>query len=332
MRVDNCGDEADVMERKAYAAYKYNVKKKAELKNILDLFDRAFELNNNKISYYMFLPYMSVITYNAKYLKNLSDDDILTRYDNIQEYLDHQIKSEKSADKKNKLLGYKSTIDGLLVGVVNIDCDFVREKLGPKFQEDPSDIKLAKKVFGFMLNGKCTDDPLWLQAGETILNEEPDFGIAKALGAKFKAAGQFDKSEAYFNKALELTDDPQAKADMYVQLGSLAEKKGQKSSARGLYRKALGVDPSKKEAYTAIGNLYCTSFNQCAGKQDIVKDRAVYLAAYEMFRKAGNTKAMNSAKAQFPSKEEIFTLNYEKGQSISVGCWIGETVTLETRD
>ncbi|MEL7001366.1 MAG: hypothetical protein AAFN93_01390, partial [Bacteroidota bacterium] len=258
--------------------------------------------------------------------------EILERYDNIQEYLDHQIKVEKSADKKEKLLGYKSTIDGLLVSVVNIDCDFVREKLGPKFQENPSDIKMAKKVFGFMLNGKCTDDPLWLQAGETILQNEPDFGIAKALGAKFKAAGQLEKSESYFNQALELADDPGAKADMYMQLGSLTEKKGQKSSARELYRKAVNTDPSKREAYTAIGNLYYGSFNQCAGKQDIVKDRAVYIAAHAMFKRAGNSSAMASAKAQFPSKEEIFTLNYEKGQSLTVGCWIGESITIDTRD
>jgi len=220
----------------------------------------------------------------------------------------------------------------LLVSVVNIDCDFVRENLGPKFQENPSDIKMDKKIFWFMLDGKCTDDPLWLQSGETILKNEPDFGIAKALGSKFKAAGQLDKSESYFNQALELADDPGAKADMYMQLGSLAEKKGQKSSARGLYRKAVNAAPSKREAYTAIGNLYYGSFNQCAGKQDIVKDRAVYIAAYDMFKRAGNSSAMSSAKAQFPSKEEIFTLNYEKGQSLTVGCWIGESVTIDTRD
>jgi hypothetical protein len=41
---------------------------------------------------------------------------------------------------------------------------------------------------------------------------------------------------------------------------------------------------------------------------------------------------MAMAKEQFPSKEEIFLVNYQAGQTIRVGCWIGETTTIRTRD
>ncbi|MCG8390335.1 MAG: hypothetical protein MJA30_32600 [Cytophagales bacterium] len=323
-----CGKEADIAARKAYNAYRYNVRDRTKLENILSLFNEAHNLNGKDLPYYMLLPYMSVVQYNAKYLKNLSEDQILENYDKIMEAVDYQIANEKSSDRVEKLKGYKSSIDGILVGLVNIDCDFVKEKLAPKFKEDPSDLKMAKKIFGFMLNGKCTDDPLWLETGEVILANEPDFGIAKALGVKFKAADDNEKAQKYFTQALEITDDPSAKADMYIQLGNL--KSG--SSARDYYRKALGVDPSKKEAYSAIGYLYYGSFEGCAGKEDWVKDRAVFIAAYEMFRKGGNTSMMSKAKEAFPSKEEVFTYNYEVGNSISVGCWIGETVTIQTRD
>ena len=73
------------------------------------------------------------------------------------------------------------------------------------------------------------------------------------------------------------------------------------------------------------------SHKQCAGLESKVKDRGVFLAAYKMYKKAGNSSKMARAKAQFPSSEEIFTEGMTIGQSISVGCWIGETVTLQKR-
>ena len=78
--------------------------------------------------------------------------------------------------------------------------------------------------------------------------------------------------------------------------------------------------------------MYMRSYADCAKKENRVKDRAVYLAAYKMFRMAGNTKQMNAAKEQFPSVGEIFELNIKKGDSMTVRCWINETVSIDTRD
>ncbi|MEQ8245561.1 MAG: hypothetical protein RIB66_19240, partial [Fulvivirga sp.] len=162
---------------------------------------------------------------------------------------------------------------------------------------------------------------------QKIQEVQPEFGLAKNIGLKFKGENNAE-AEKYFTQAISLTEDPGNKADMYIQLGTL--KSG--AAAREMYRKALAADPTKREAYGAIGYLYYGSFESCAGKQDIVKDRAVFLAAYDMFERAGNSKMMQAASEQFPSKEEIFTYNYNAGASISVGCWIGETTTIRTRD
>lgn len=324
MRVKYCGEEEAVIVREAYETYKQNAKKVSELPNMLKLFDRAFELKGTDMDYYVIQPYMGTIVNNVKYVKNLSEEEILERYDNIMSIIEYNIAQGKNLDRWE---GYKTNVTSMLVGIVNIDCDFVKKNLEPKFRENPDDLKLAKKIFGYMLNGKCTDDPLWLEAGMKIVEEEPDFGLLKNIALKLKGVDNA-KAELYFNKALESTEDPGNKADMYIQLGTL--KSG--AAAREMYRKALAADPTKREAYGAIGYLYYGSFESCAGKQDIVKDRAVFLAAYDMFERAGNSKMMQAASEQFPSKEEIFTYNYNAGASISVGCWIGETTTIRTRD
>lgn len=326
MRIKNCGEEADVMARKAYSAYRYQIKKKAELENILKLFDKAYELGGDNVDYYMHVPYMSVVVYNKKYLDNLSDTDILDRYDKIMETVDHQI--QKGGKYVDKLTDYRGKIDGLLVSVIDVDCDFVKANLAPKFKETPNDLKLAKKIFAFMLNGKCTDDPLWVEAGRVIQEKEPSYGLAKNLGLKYKASGNDSKAVEFFEMALALTEDPGQKAEMYIQLGAV---KGG-SGARAMYAKAISVDPTNKDAYSALGNLYFNSFNSCKGEKDMVKDRAVFLLAYDMFQKAGNTRGMQSAKEQFPSTEEIFTYNYTKGDKITVDCWINEATTIRSRD
>jgi hypothetical protein len=74
------------------------------------------------------------------------------------------------------------------------------------------------------------------------------------------------------------------------------------------------------------------SANECKKLESQAQDRLIYIAAYEMYAKAGNSQKMAAAKALFPSKEEIFLLNWKTGEQKNTGCWVGETVTLKTRD
>ena len=65
--------------------------------------------------------------------------------------------------------------------------------------------------------------------------------------------------------------------------------------------------------------------------ENIVETRAIYIAAYNWYSKAGNASKKSAAKAQFPSIEEIFTYGLKEGDDITVGCWINETVQLQRR-
>ena len=107
--------------------------------------------------------------------------------------------------------------------------------------------------------------------------------------------------------------------------------RGKKVSARDYCRKALQVDATKKEAYKIIGDLYYNSYNDCRKGENPVHDRGNYMAAYDMYRKAGEAASMKRAKEQFPSMEEIFTWNLKVGDTFRVACWINETVTIDKR-
>jgi hypothetical protein len=333
MRVKNCGEEATVTSRKALSFYKFNVNS-AKSAEVLPIMEKAFELNGNNIMDGLLVPYMQAVRVTSLKHKSLTEDQIIAKYDMVSAVVDAKIKKAQSEAKPiDKLKKSKDEIDAILLTLVKFDCDRVRSTLAPKFKQNPTDITLAKKIFGFMLQGKCTDDPLWLEAGEAIHNGgDKDFGLAKNLGLRYLTADNTEKADYYLKEALQLAANNTDKADVLILQGSLASKKGSKSDARELFRQASAADPANKDSYEKIGDLYFNSFNECSKKENQADDRAVYLLAYDYYAKAGATQKMGAAKASFPSKEDIFLVNYTAGQSIRVGCWIGESTTVRTRD
>lgn len=330
LRIKNCGDEVNVMNRKASASFKYFQKNKEKLPELLALYDKVYEISGNNVTNGNLLTYMITVKNNQIALKNVTDDQILARYDKVMAVIDAKMKilmSQNKTQEVEQLKGIKDAIDSELLKMVTVNCDFVKKNLAPKFKQNPNDLALAKKIFKFMLEGKCIDDPLWFEAGEEIFKTEKDFGLGKTLAAKCISAGNYDKAEAILKEALPLAKTPQEKSEGQLYLGSIEVKKGNYTGARDLFRQS-----GSAEAYEKIGDLYYNSFDNCAKKQNVAEDRLVYIAAYEMYQKAGNNALMARAKAQFPSTEEIFLLNWQKGSSQRVGCWIGENVVLKTRD
>lgn len=334
MRIKTCGEEATVLNRKANALFKHSYKNKEKSAEILALYDKVYEMNGNNVTDISLTNYMNIVKANVTFHKNLSDEQILQRYDKIINATDSKTKIALEKNKQpdvEKLKGYKDTVDGILTGLIKVDCPFVKKNLEPKFKQNPSDIALAKKIFGFMLNGKCTDDPLWLEVGEAIHKVEKDYGLAKNIGIRYLSNDNTDKAEFYLKEALGLAKEPADKAEVLIYLGGIESKKGNKIGARALFRQSLAADPSSKEGFEKIGDLYQTSLNDCAKKVSMAQDRLVYIAAYDMYQRAGNSQKMSNAKSQFPSVTEIFELSWKEGEAKKIDCWIDETVVLKVR-
>jgi tetratricopeptide (TPR) repeat protein len=332
-RIKYFNDKANVLNRKAIKAYKYYIKDYERSEELLKMFDEAYELAGNKVLNQNLLAYMNVIKVNKLVKKNLTDEQVLERYDNIISIIDYKLKEARSAGKStDRLSTQKSHIDNILTEIVVIDCAFVETTMGPKFKETPDDVKLVKRMFSFMLTGKCTDSSLFLDVAKQLQKLEPNYGLAKVIGTKCLSSKDYTCAEAYLQESLKYTEEGNEKSEVLVMLGNMKRLQGQKGPARSYYRQAISADPANKQAYEGIGDLYFTSFDLCKGEKDMVKDRLVFIAAYKMYQKAGNREKMGNAKAQFPSTEEIFNGDYSKGQAMTVGCWINEAVQLASRD
>ncbi len=342
LRLTNCGDEVNVLNRKAAANVKYNINNKEKAAELLTMYDRVYEISGNNVNDNNLEAYISVVFVNFLTQKNLpeaqktlTEDQILARYDKLVGVLDAKLKKSQEENKTADVEKYKSikvNVDDKLAKMVTINCAFVKKNLEPRFRQNPTDVALAKKIFQFMLNDKCTDDPLWFEATEVVHKASPDFTLAKVLGAKYLQAKNFDKALPLLNEALTLASTPAEKGEVNILLGDNENQKGNKQAARDFYRKAIAADPANKDGFEKIGDLYYFSFAECSRKQSLAEDRLVYLAAYDMYAKAGNQEKMKSARGQFPSVTELFELNWKEGETKRIDkCWVGETVTLRTR-
>jgi tetratricopeptide (TPR) repeat protein len=334
LRISNCGDEVNVLNRKAIYAAVYNGQNKDKTAEVLALYDKVYEISGNNVLDNNLLTYMQVVQLNVALLKNLSEDQILQRYDKLSGVIDVKIKKAQAENKQadvDRLKKTKSSVDDILIKLVKVDCPFVKKNLEPKFRQNPNDLVLAKKIFQFMTTGGCVDDPLWLESAEVIHKESPDYGLAKNMGKVYAKNGNMTKAEELINESVTLATSPQDKAEAYLIQGDLLAQKGSKSAARESYRKAIAADGSSKEGYEKIGDLYLGSFKDCQKGTSLAEDRLVYIAAYEMYVKSGNQQKINQARAQFPSVTELFELNWKEGESKTISCWVGETVVLKTR-
>lgn len=335
LRMKYCGDDPVVHNRKALSFLKFNINEQPE--ESLKILDETLQKNGNNVMDPTIVPYFQTVRLNALKFKKMTDTEILDRYDKLNVIIDDKIKKAQSEGKPvDKYKKYKDDIDAILITMVKVDCDFVRNNLAPKFKQNPNDISLAKKIFSFMLQGKCTDDPLWLQAAETVYNDpngQKDCGLAKNLGIIYMSKDELDKAEKFLKEAQTVCSDGQDKGEVLLSLGTLASRRGKKSEARELYRQAASADATvAKDAYEKIGDLYFNSAGECSKKINQADDRLVFLLAADYYQRAGNGKKVAMAKEAFPSKEDIFLVNYQPGDSKKVECWINESTTIRTRD
>jgi len=328
MRIANCGDMENVLNRKAIYAATYNAQNKDKTAEVLALYDKVYEISGNNVLDNNLLTYMQVIQINDALLKNMTDEQVLQRYDKLSEVIDAKIKKAQIENKQadvDKLKKTKASIDEILPKIVTVNCDFVKTTMQPVFRKNPSDLGLAKKMFQFMTADGCIDDPLWLEVAEAIHKDSPDYGLAINMAKIYAKNGNMEKAETFATEAATLASTPDQKESSTIFVGDLLAQKGSKSAAREAYRKA------GKAGFEKIGDLYMGAGADCRKGVSLAEDRLVYLAAYEMYAKAGDGPKMAAAKAQFPSVTELFELNWKEGESKPISCWVSETVVLRTR-
>jgi len=334
LRIKNCGEEGNVLNRKAFSAYKFNGQNKEKVAEVLAIFDKTFEVNGNNVMDANLDGYMSAIKSNVDLLKNLNEDQIMQRYNKLMEVIDAKVKKAQEQNKTSDLEKYKklvSLIDSKLAKVVKINCEFVKKNFVSKFQANPGDVALAKKIYTGMLSDNCANEAVWIQAAELLYKTNPDFGVTKELCSAYIQNKAFDKAAPLLTDIQTKGKTPGEKAWFDILNGDAELQKGNKPGARDNYKKALVTDPASKDAYEHLGDLYVASAGECAKTPGSVEEKLVYIAAYQQYYKAVKVDKCQETLTKYPSLAELQKANLKQGEQKKLACWIDETVTVKAR-
>lgn len=326
-RVKQCGDEAAVLNRKATYAAIYNGQNKDKVQDVLALFDRVLDISGDKVSDNVLDNYFRIVYSNFMLIKNKNEDEIFAHYQKIQSAIDVKIakyQHENKVTEAEKLKVSAANVETLLTKMIPANCDYIRKNLEPKFRMDPGNLAVARKIVGFMSIGKCTNDSLFIEAGEVVHRIDPtkDFTLTKDLALKYLQIGNTPKALTYSTEAIGLAKSNAERSEAFIVLGLAQMKMNQPESARDSFKQAVAADPVARGPYEKLGDLYASA--NCDGLN--------YIAAYNMYVKAESNEKMKKMKAQFPSKRELAERKLKAGEKKTAGCWINENITIETRD
>lgn len=202
------------------------------------------------------------------------------------------------------------------------------------FDANQSNAVWLQRAAGRMSAKDCTDDPLFFKLVNAYHNLSPSANSAYYLGILKDKEGNSSEALAFYEQSLSLETDTFKKSKLYERIGDKFKKAGSYGKARNYYGQALSLNPSNGRPHLKIAAMYNSSANSC-GTDNFTKRAVFWLAADEASKagrvdpnlKSAAAQTATSYRSKAPQKSEIFSSG-RAGEKISIGCWIGRTVTV----
>ena len=146
--------------------------------------------------------------------------------------------------------------------------------------------------------------------------------------------GDLEKAIGYFDQAIELESDPMKKADNCYNAAVVLMSKKMYGRAKTYAAKAISNNANCGKAYILIAQMYGASPNW---SDESALNKCTYFAAIDKLQRAKSVdpsvaeeadKLIRTYAAYTPKDEDLFFLGLKKGNSVTIGGWIGETTTI----
>ncbi len=328
VRIANYGDAANVTAMKAMDLESY--RKEDALKDCYDLYLAAVKLDGIKPEYVVKFMETTIRYVKAGFAEPTL---VVDNYDIASDLLD------KELDKADSAKGV--LIRSYIAGVENAfspyaDCSHLVEIYSKKFQADPNNVDLLKKITNIMMKKGCTEEQLFFDATDNLYKLEPSPITAYRMGQMCVSKKRFADAVKYLTNAV---NDLEAKSDKYgacMLLGYAQAQQGSYAAARSSYYRAAEIDNTKGDPYLQIASLYMSHHSS----DDGMGGRSAYWAAADKAARARSidpsvaddaNRIISKCAGAYPKKADAFMLNLMDGQSFVVPGWIGESTTVRTR-
>ncbi len=352
-QVECYGNESFVYGRQAFDMF-YGLgpegkKINSDLTETKKVLEKAVAKGGNNTEYVVMLPYATVV---AELFTQEKMDKAEARkvYKTLNDICDHNIENNQKFKAQYEYA--KTSMNQVFSGIEYyiFDCDYFKEKFKPTFEADPDNPEFLKDAILTLKRQGCDSTDVFLLKLEEkwskyaveenakikaeFLKENPA-AWAKELYDQDDYNGAIDK----YNEAIEKEADSEKQASYLFSIASIQFRKLRSySSARETAYKAAKLKPGWGRPYMLIGDMYGSTASSCG---DSWNQRLAILAAMDKY---GYAKSIDSEVAEeassklskyyssMPEKQEGFMRGVKAGQSVQVGCWIGESVKVRFAD
>ncbi len=329
-------EEADMRSRQAYNMYYFLNTPYSET---VEVIEKAMKLGGDKTSYSVIDPLAKITVFQFE-KEQIDAAGARDRYNKLIALSEAGAANDKDygqyyEQSKQAVISHFAPIERAI-----FDCEYFKNKYIAQYKADPDNKEVYKEVYKQLKRGGCDkSDPLIYEIYlKDSIATMANFNANNpgVVANKMYKSGDFNGALAKYQEAANAETNPSDKASYLFSMASINFRKLKKySEARRLAREAAKLRPDWGKPYMLIGDMYASSSGSC-GKTPFDKGLAA-IAAIDKYRKAKSvdpsfadeaSKKIGRYMAYRPDQEEAFMMKVKEGQTKTVPCWIGETVTV----
>jgi hypothetical protein len=308
----------------------------------------AVDAGGMNTNYVVFMPYASIAVFQYKN-NQMQAEEARNIYLKLNEIADHNIANNKNFSAYYKQA--KDAMNGTFAQIENqiFDCEYFKKKFEPEYRAKSDDTELLKFIYNRLIQQGCVEtDAFVLElksryeevvAAENAAKLEEyyktnpgDHGIALFKEGKFNQA--LAKFEEGIVKEKAGASDNEKLANYHFYIASIQFRQFDRyGAARDNARTAARYKSNWGQPYLLIGDMYAATSNSCGN--DAFDRHLAVIAAIDKYAYARSIDSEVASEASskigrysayLPDKEDGHMRGIAEGASMTVPCWIGETV------
>jgi tetratricopeptide (TPR) repeat protein len=215
-----------------------------------------------------------------------------------------------------------------------LSCEKMENYYSNNYEAHKTDVAWLEAMISALYDKKCYNS-LVLNKGALALNAlKPTKQTAHQLGMLALKKGNTKDAVKYFDQSASLETTPDKKGDIYYEIAS-AYKNVDRAEAKKYALKAVELNPKSGKPYLMLAEMYNSVGKECE-LNDFDRKALIWLAIdtakkaemAEPKYKATVAALMVAYNKKKPTKDQAKAAGKKKGDTITYGCWINETVTV----
>ncbi|PVX50794.1 hypothetical protein C7377_1110 [Balneicella halophila] len=326
-------NEAYLLGRKGYDLYNYRKNDIEDVKKAYDYMMQSIEQAGVESEATVIDRAMAATTDLYKNGK-IGKDEVVNNFIKFNTLINNIYDVEKNPKVLKRTAKALNNVQQYFILSEAADCNTLQNIFASKYEENKNNKEELLSIVRILNRFECTDSQLYADIAESLYKIAPTSEAALSLGIRYLKAKDMTQAKKYIQEASNMETDQLRKADIHYMLANIALAESRYSTVRTEANKALEIRPDWGKPKLIIAKAYLGS-----SKGDLItRSKAVWAAVDKAAQAKNDPETASEAQAfinrcsgYFPPCDELFFHSIKKGQSVSVGGWIGGTTTVRCK-